>query len=150
MSLRKAALHPLLFRELYSDPMVLKVSRSLIKEQEYWDANPEHLYEDLLVYSDFELHSLCSRFKATKIHALKSNEWMESAKVKVLAHELAEAKQRGDRCLVFSQFTMCMDILENCLQTLNHVGCSSEFIVPNSVLLTFEIRDIFVWMVPPK
>lgn len=48
---------------------------------------------------------------------LKNDEWMESGKVTKLTSLLRTYKENGDRVLVFSQFTMVMDILEAVMET---------------------------------
>ncbi|KAI9219352.1 SNF2 family N-terminal domain-containing protein [Blastocladiella britannica] len=121
MDLRKAALHPLLFRRHYPDAMVRSTMvKALQTEEIYWDVPPERLEEELLTYSDFDLHGLCHRVSRLHKHLLTEEHWMASAKVAKLVEVLAACKERGDRCLVFSQFTMVLDILEAVMETVGH------------------------------
>ncbi|KAJ3359502.1 hypothetical protein GGF32_009229 [Allomyces javanicus] len=121
MDLRKAAAHPLLFRRRFDDATVKTMARNLMKEEPYWDANVQYVTEDLLICSDFELEGMCRKYpKSLGKFALKSEEWMQSAKFVQLKEVLREGKEKGDRCLVFSQFTMCLDILEAFLTTLGY------------------------------
>lgn len=46
------------------------------------------------------------------------NEWMSSGKVEALQRLLPEMKARGDRILLFSQFTQVLEILEVVLDTM--------------------------------
>jgi len=70
--------------------------------------------------NDLELNRLCDNFpKTLSKYALKQEEWMESGKVEVLKKLLLEMKSKGDRVLLFSQFTQVLDILELVLSTLD-------------------------------
>lgn len=119
MKLRQAAIHPLLRRQHYTDAILRKMSKACLKEDKWSLSNPDIIYEELLPYNDFECHHMCidnpsslGKFK------LKNEEWMDSGKVDELRALLRRFIENGDRTLVFSQFTMVMDILENVLQTL--------------------------------
>ncbi|KNE65251.1 hypothetical protein AMAG_10896 [Allomyces macrogynus ATCC 38327] len=121
MDLRKAAAHPLLFRRRFDDATVKTMARHLMKEEPYWDANVQYVTEDLLICSDFELEGMCRKYpKSLGKFALQNEEWMQSAKFVQLKEMLREGKANGDRCLIFSQFTMCLDILEAFLTTLGY------------------------------
>ncbi|KAK9468573.1 SNF2 family N-terminal domain-containing protein [Lipomyces arxii] len=119
MRLRKAALHPLLFRRYYNDGILRKMAKDIMREERYYDANQQLIYEDMEVMSDFELNSLCLKFRSINQYRLKEEEWMDSGKVAKLREMLVEMKARGDRILIFSQFTQVLDILESVLSTLN-------------------------------
>jgi SWI/SNF-related matrix-associated actin-dependent regulator 1 of chromatin subfamily A len=49
--------------------------------------------------------------------SLQNEEWMDSGKVTKMTSLLKAYKENGDRVLVFSQFTMVMDILEAVMET---------------------------------
>jgi SWI/SNF-related matrix-associated actin-dependent regulator 1 of chromatin subfamily A len=57
--LRKAADHPLLFRKIYNNDLLKKMTKDIRRDVKYWDTNEEYVYEDMTVMSDFELHKLC-------------------------------------------------------------------------------------------
>lgn len=67
IQLRKAADHPLLFRHIYNDATIRKMSKAIMKEERYWDANEEYIYEDMSVMTDFELNNLCKEHKVRRI-----------------------------------------------------------------------------------
>ena len=67
---------------------------------------------------DFTLHELCLEHSYISRFALNKEEWMEAAKIDVLKRLLPEMKARGDRVLLFSFFTMMLDILEKVLDSL--------------------------------
>ncbi|KND02642.1 uncharacterized protein SPPG_01730 [Spizellomyces punctatus DAOM BR117] len=118
MQLRKAADHPLLFRRHYTDTKLWTMSREIMKEVEYMDADRNYIYEDMQIMSDFELHQLCMKNKSIYKHRLQSKHWMDAGKVKRLEVMLLEMREKGDRILVFSQFVMMLDILEAVLDSM--------------------------------
>jgi SWI/SNF-related matrix-associated actin-dependent regulator 1 of chromatin subfamily A len=120
MQLRKAAIHPLLFRENYPNEKLRKMSKEIMKEEAYRNNDANYIYEDMEVMNDLELSRLCTNFpKTIGKYALNNDEWMESGKIDALRKLLVDMKQNGDRVLVFSQFTQVLDILELVLTTLD-------------------------------
>ena len=119
MALRLASINPLLFRRLYDDDLLTEMSKAIVKEEQYQDSRIDFVYEDMAVMSDMELHRLCEANPGTMSrYVLQNDEWMDSGKVTKLASLLKLYKKNGDRVLVFSQFTMVMDILEYVMETL--------------------------------
>ncbi|KAL8929602.1 MAG: hypothetical protein Q9172_000398 [Xanthocarpia lactea] len=119
MDLRKASIHPLLFRRVYDDNVLKKMARDCLKEEEFHDRQYDLCLEDMSVMMDFELQRFCKRYPSTMSkYRLKNEEWMDSGKVSKLSELLKEFKKNGDRVLVFSQFVMVMDILEDVMETL--------------------------------
>ncbi|KAI9491570.1 SNF2 family N-terminal domain-containing protein [Zychaea mexicana] len=119
MELRKAADHPMLFRYIYDDGKLRKMAKAIMKEEKYWDANEEYIYEDMTVMSDFELNRLCKDHKSISKFALKKQEWMDSGKVEKLKELLPAMKAKEQKVLLFSQFTSLLDIIELVMDTLN-------------------------------
>jgi SWI/SNF-related matrix-associated actin-dependent regulator 1 of chromatin subfamily A len=120
MQLRKAAIHPLLFRTLYTDDKLRKMCKDLMKEDTYKNNCATALFEDMEIMNDYELSRLCRTWpKSLGKYALKNEEWMESGKVQVFKRLLLDFQKNGDRVLVFSQFTQVMDLLEQALTTLD-------------------------------
>ncbi|KAI9265925.1 SNF2 family N-terminal domain-containing protein [Sporodiniella umbellata] len=117
--LRKAADHPLLFRHLYTDDLLKKMTKDIMRDVKYWDSNEDYVYEDMTIMSDFELNRLCKNNKTIKKYELKNKEWMDSGKIKVLEEVLPERIAKGEKVLIFSQFTSMLDILEMVMGTLN-------------------------------
>lgn len=119
MKLRQAAIHPLLARRHYTDETLQKMSKACLKEEKWSYSDPKIILEELLPYNDFECHRMCvdnpsslGKFK------LKNDEWMDSGKIEEMKKLLTRFIANGDRTLIFSQFTMVMDILEHVLETL--------------------------------
>ncbi|KAL8874609.1 MAG: hypothetical protein Q9174_000072 [Haloplaca sp. 1 TL-2023] len=120
MALRKASIHPLLFRRKYNDVTLKQMARDCLKEEEFKNSEFALCLEDMSVMMDFELQRFCHRYPSTMLkYRLRNEEWMDSGKVNKLAELLAKYKGNGDRVLVFSQFVMVMDILEDVMETLN-------------------------------
>lgn len=121
MALRKASIHPLLFRHIYNDDKISKMSKAIISEPEYYEnGNIEYIREDMSYMTDFELHKLCCKFPSLNKFKLQSEEWMNSGKVdklKSVLHDIVDKKH--EKALVFSLFTQVLDILEFVLSTLN-------------------------------
>ncbi|KAK5009513.1 hypothetical protein LTR28_000659 [Elasticomyces elasticus] len=120
MALRKAAIHPLLFRRFYTDAKLRKMAKTLRAHEEYGQ-NPEEkivAYLDREVKSDFELHHFCAQRPYMSRFLLQHEPWMDSGKVAALRRLLATYAAAGDRTLIFSQFTSVMNILEAVLESL--------------------------------
>jgi SWI/SNF-related matrix-associated actin-dependent regulator 1 of chromatin subfamily A len=120
MRLRQAAIHPFLFRELYDDDQLKLIHKTCMKGKWKHTSDPDIVMEELQNYSDYDFHDFISKHpRELGKFALKNEEWMNSGKVAKLSEILAEYKARGDRALIFSQFTKVMDILQLVLDTLN-------------------------------
>ncbi|BGP41041.1 DNA-dependent ATPase fun30 [Rhodotorula kratochvilovae] len=116
--LRKASNHPMLFRRLYDEKILKQMARDCLKEEEFLDRNKDLIFEDMEVMTDFELHRFCLTYKQLNKYALKNDEWMSAGKIAKLLELLPAMKERGDRVLIFSQFTQVLDILEVVLDTM--------------------------------
>ncbi|KAI9842041.1 MAG: hypothetical protein M1837_007537 [Sclerophora amabilis] len=119
MQLRKAAIHPLLFRHHFDDDKIRKIAKACLKEPELSDRNADIILEEIELYSDFELHEFCAKYPNTMgKYNIDEKMCMESGKAQKLVELLLEFRRNGDRVLVFSQFTMVLDILEAILQQI--------------------------------
>ncbi|CAI4054540.1 DNA-dependent ATPase FUN30 SKDI_01G0530 [Saccharomyces kudriavzevii IFO 1802] len=123
MALRKASLHPLLFRNIYDDKMIGKMSDAILDEPAYAEnGNREYIKEDMSYMTDFELHKLCCNFpKTLSKYQLHNDEWMRSGKIDALKKLLKTIiVDKQEKVLIFSLFTQVLDILEMVLSTLNY------------------------------
>ncbi|KAF2442090.1 hypothetical protein P171DRAFT_416996 [Karstenula rhodostoma CBS 690.94] len=142
MRLRQAAIHPLLFRERFTDDILRKMSKVLPKEDIFRESVPEYIYQDLEPYRDFEAQKLCLQYPRTiGKFALKNGEWMDSGKVQKLIELLRAFKKNGDRALVFSQFTSVMDILEWALDAEDIGYCRIDGSTP--ITERQQLLDVF-------
>lgn len=123
MSLRKASIHPLLFRHIYDDAKIDKMCDAILDEPAYAEnGNKEYIREDMSFMTDFELHRLCCNFPNTLgDYQLKNDEWMNSGKVDALKKLLDDIiNKKREKVLIFTLFTQVLDILEKVLSTLNY------------------------------
>ena len=117
MQLRKMSCHPLLHRHCYNDTKIASLSRELTREEPYWDSDVNSIYEDLSFMSDFQIHSLCAGFKklSTK-YGLQRSMIEDSGKVSYLLKTLLpRIREKKGKVLIFSQFTLMLDVLEEVL-----------------------------------
>lgn len=116
MSLRKASLHPLLFRKIYDEKKLKIMSKAIMEEPEYVEANQEFIYEDMCVMSDYELNNLCKKFPHTlSKYVLDKKHWFESGKVTKALEIVNSVMEKKNKVLIFSLFTQMLDILETAL-----------------------------------
>ncbi|XP_074130644.1 SWI/SNF-related matrix-associated actin-dependent regulator of chromatin subfamily A containing DEAD/H box 1 isoform X2 [Sminthopsis crassicaudata] len=120
MQLRKMANHPLLHRQYYTAEKLKIMSQLMLKEPTHCEANPDLIFEDMEVMTDFELHLLCKQYAHINDFMLDMDLILDSGKFKKLECILSELKEKGDRVVLFSQFTMMLDILEVLLKHHQH------------------------------
>lgn len=112
VELRKIANHPLLRRERFSNDKLLKMARILKRSPSFCESNEKYLYEDLEVMTDFELNRFCNEHKCVSKFKFDDSVIAESGKFKKLDELLPKFKDEGKRVLLFTQFTMVLDIIE--------------------------------------
>ncbi|XP_056013599.1 SWI/SNF-related matrix-associated actin-dependent regulator of chromatin subfamily A containing DEAD/H box 1-like isoform X2 [Ostrea edulis] len=119
MQLRKASNHPLLLRNHYTDDIVRKMAKQLTKEPSHRErgALTEFIYEDMAMLNDYDIMKLCDQYKKyLGSYKLDNDVITESGKFQELEKLMQSHKSQGDRILLFSQFTMMMDIMEDFLK----------------------------------
>lgn len=112
MQLRKMANHPLLHRQYYTSEKLRQMAKLMLKEPSHRDANPDLIFEDMQAMTDFELHHLCYEFTSISGFALEKDMLLDSGKFQTLERILTQLKEKGDRVVLFSQFTMMLDVIE--------------------------------------
>uniref|UniRef100_A0A672KTH3 DNA helicase n=1 Tax=Sinocyclocheilus grahami TaxID=75366 RepID=A0A672KTH3_SINGR len=120
MQLRKMANHPLLHRQYYTSDKLAAMSKAMLKEPTHFDADPALIQEDMEVMSDFELHNLCKQYSSISSFQLEKELLLDTGKFALLTKILTMLKEKGDRVVLFSQFTMMLDIVEILLKHLDH------------------------------
>ncbi|KAI4897749.1 hypothetical protein NFI96_033833, partial [Prochilodus magdalenae] len=120
MQLRKMANHPLLHRQYYTSKRLSAMSQLMLKEPSHRESDPALIKEDMAVMSDFELHRLCQQYSALYEYQLDIDVLLDSGKLHLLTQLLTDLKEQGDRVVLFSQFTMMLDILEVLLKHYKH------------------------------
>ncbi|XP_042909421.1 SWI/SNF-related matrix-associated actin-dependent regulator of chromatin subfamily A containing DEAD/H box 1 homolog isoform X2 [Parasteatoda tepidariorum] len=112
MQLRRAANHPLLLRHFYNNDKLVSMSKDILKEPTHTQADPNLVFEDMTLMSDFELHKTCKNFKSLHKYILPDELVLTSGKFQVLDELIPSMLEEDHRILLFSQFTMVLDIVE--------------------------------------
>ncbi|XP_003424919.1 SWI/SNF-related matrix-associated actin-dependent regulator of chromatin subfamily A containing DEAD/H box 1 homolog isoform X2 [Nasonia vitripennis] len=120
MKLRKLANHPLLVQDYYKEEKLRSMSKRLIGESGWKQKNSQYTYEDLLWMSDYKIYQLSRTYKSCAGFGLPQDLILKSGKFKKLDELLPQLKNDGHRVLIFSQFTMILDILEEYLTIRGH------------------------------
>lgn len=119
IQLRKAALHPLLFRRHFTDEIIAKMAKILMKYVPQSELNqPEmvHLIGELKNSSDFELHLWCRDYpQYLKEFDIPEAEELNSGKVVKLLSLIRQYRKNGDRALVFTKFARIIELLQEVL-----------------------------------
>ncbi|KAE9411430.1 hypothetical protein BT96DRAFT_12158 [Gymnopus androsaceus JB14] len=114
MDLRKAALHPMLFRSRFTDDILSSITKQLLKEPDFKKRGAlfDIVKEDMSVMTDAELQHFCGTYKSIRKYEQPSDCFLDSGKIQTLL-ALLEGYQKEDRkILIFSQFTQVLDILQ--------------------------------------
>ncbi|XP_013098392.1 SWI/SNF-related matrix-associated actin-dependent regulator of chromatin subfamily A containing DEAD/H box 1 homolog [Stomoxys calcitrans] len=119
MEMRKLANHPLLGRYYFSDDKLREFSKRLATVATYKKTNPQYIFEEMAVMSDFQVWQLCNKHELFDV-TIPDRLICESGKFKYLDTLLPKLKQEGHRVLIFSQFTMMLDIVERYLDIRKH------------------------------
>lgn len=123
MQLRKMANHPLLLRNHFTNEKLHIMSKLIAKEPSHIErgALPNLIFEDMTVMHDFEIMNLCDHYK-NYIGKFQLDKSMigQSGKFIKLKELLQDQREKGEKVLIFSQFTMIMDIMEKFLKQLNY------------------------------
>ncbi|XP_063773429.1 SWI/SNF-related matrix-associated actin-dependent regulator of chromatin subfamily A containing DEAD/H box 1 [Pseudophryne corroboree] len=155
MHLRKMANHPLLHRHYYNADKLRSMSKLMLKEPTHCEANPDLIFEDMEVMTDFELHRLCSEFSSLSQFKLEKELMLDSGKFEMLEQMLSDIKKKGERVVLFSQFTMMLDILEVFLKHHQHryVRLDGKTQISDRIHLIDEFNsnmDIFIFLLSTK
>lgn len=131
MDLRKAASHPLLFRRLYNSTKVKAIAKACLNTPKWCDSRLDYVIEDLEVshtipdkltpqiMSDAEIHAFVSEHEELEQFALDPENFLEGGKMQALQAHMARCKAEGKRMLLFSQFTMILNIIQVALDHLD-------------------------------
>lgn len=118
IQLRKAAIHPQLFRRFFTDEKCEKMAKVLMRSVDQdilRQPDLTHLTNELKNESDFQLHLWCRDYPCVRSFDCPEDTWLKSGKVQKLLELIGVYQRDGDRVLVFSRFAMVLSILEECL-----------------------------------
>lgn len=147
MQLRKAALHPLLFRRHFTDEKVEAMAKILmdrIPQSELHQPDIKHLVKELKNASDFELHLWCRDYPPLlKQFDIPASAELDSGKVKKLLELIRRYEKNGDRVLVFSKFSRLIELLQEVLamQGIDHRILTGNTNVSERQTLIDEFND---------
>ncbi|KAL8206812.1 UNVERIFIED_CONTAM: SWI/SNF- matrix-associated actin-dependent regulator of chromatin subfamily A containing DEAD/H box 1 [Gekko kuhli] len=155
MQLRKMANHPLLHRQYYTPEKLKVMSKLMLKEPTHCEANPDLIFEDMSVMTDYELHLLCKQYANISDFKLEIDLILDSGKFRILGSMLSNFKEQGDRVVLFSQFTMMLDILEVFLkqQHIRYLRLDGKTQISDRIHLIDEFNSdmgIFVFLLSTK
>ncbi|XP_072898553.1 SWI/SNF-related matrix-associated actin-dependent regulator of chromatin subfamily A containing DEAD/H box 1-like isoform X1 [Hemitrygon akajei] len=155
MQLRKMANHPLLHRQYYTTEKLKKMAKLMKKEPTHRDANPDFIFQDMEVMTDFELHRLCQEYSSIRSFQLETDLLLDSGKFQRLENILSELKEEGSRVVLFSQFTMMLDIIEVFLKHHKHryLRLDGKTQISDRIHLIDQFNtdmDIFVFLLSTK
>ncbi|RKF55354.1 ATP-dependent helicase fft2 [Golovinomyces cichoracearum] len=158
MQLRKAAIHPLLFRRHFSNEKIEKMADILRKKEPTnfpSHLKREHLISEMRAGSDFWLHQWCRTYPCIAKYDIHDLAWMDSGKVESMMNLIKRYKENGDRVLVFSQFSLVLDIIEAVLNTsrvdFTRIDGSTKIDERQSLIDTFrDDESITVFLLTTK
>ncbi|XP_062431003.1 SWI/SNF-related matrix-associated actin-dependent regulator of chromatin subfamily A containing DEAD/H box 1 [Rhea pennata] len=155
MQLRKMANHPLLHRQYYTNDKLRTMSRRMLKEPTHHNADPDLIFEDMTVMTDFELHLLCEQYSHVSDFKLDMDQILDSGKFRTLERILSDLKEKGDRVVLFSQFTMMLDILEVLLKhrQFRYIRMDGKTQISERIHLIDQFNtdtDIFIFLLSTK
>ncbi|KAL3272354.1 hypothetical protein HHI36_013833 [Cryptolaemus montrouzieri] len=153
--LRKLSNHPLLLRYHYDEEQIQEISRLLAKDPGYKDTKEEYIVDDLLYMSDFDIHVLSKRFACLRDYELPDNLLLVSGKFLFLDKLLTELKHGGHRVLIFSQYVIMLNILEEYMRLRKHrflrLDGSTAVNLRQDLINEFnENKDIYVFLLSTK
>ncbi|KAM6132714.1 SWI/SNF-related matrix-associated actin-dependent regulator of chromatin subfamily A containing DEAD/H box 1-like [Pterocles gutturalis] len=155
MQLRKMANHPLLHSQYYATDKLRTMSKLMLKDSTHRDADCDLIFEDMTVMSDFELHLLSKQYCHISDFKLDMDQILDSGKFRALECILSDLEEKGDIVVLFSQFTMMLDILEVVLRHWNHryIRLDGKTQISDRINLIDEFNtdmDIFVFLLSTK
>ncbi|KAH8412502.1 hypothetical protein KR009_002712 [Drosophila setifemur] len=154
MEMRRIANHPLLMRHYFTDENLRGFSKRLARASSYKKTNEQYIFEELAVMSDFQVFQMCNKHELFDVK-IPDNFICDSGKFEYLDSLLPKLKEEGHRVLLFSQFTMMLDIVEHYLRIRKHGFCrldGSTAVKERQDLITdFNVDDnIFVFLLSTK
>uniref|UniRef100_A0A1B0BLR0 SWI/SNF-related matrix-associated actin-dependent regulator of chromatin subfamily A containing DEAD/H box 1 homolog n=1 Tax=Glossina palpalis gambiensis TaxID=67801 RepID=A0A1B0BLR0_9MUSC len=122
VEMRKLANHPLLARYFFDDAKLREFSKRLATVPTYKKSNPQYIFEEMAVMSDFQVWQLCHKHELLDVK-IPEDLICDSGKFQFLDSLLPKLKAEGHRVLIFSQFTMMLDVVEKYLDIRKHGYC---------------------------
>ncbi|XP_072394473.1 SWI/SNF-related matrix-associated actin-dependent regulator of chromatin subfamily A containing DEAD/H box 1 homolog [Diabrotica undecimpunctata] len=118
--LRKLSNHPLLMRFHYDQGKLEEIANLLALDPGYKDTVVQYIVEDLMFMSDFEIHTLAKEFECLTPFLLPDHLMLTSGKFLQLDKMLVELKENNHRVLIFSQYVIMLNIVQEYLRIRNY------------------------------
>ncbi|CAG9561675.1 unnamed protein product [Danaus chrysippus] len=154
MDMRKLANHPLLLRYHYDQHTTRKMAARLARDPDYKEKNEQYLFEDLMCMSDFQIHQLTQQYSCIRQYAVPDSLIEDSGKFQKLDSMLPQLQAEGHRVLIFSQFTMMLDVIEPYLRMRNYrylrLDGSTAVNERQDLIDQYNSEDIFVFLLSTK
>ncbi|KAI4457082.1 snf2/rad54 helicase family [Holotrichia oblita] len=153
--LRKLSNHPLLLRYHYQYEDLPDIAKRLAADPGYKDTVEQYIIDDLACMSDFEIHTMTKQFKCLQDLGLPDNLITTSGKFLFLDKKLKELKDEGHRVLIFSQYVIMLDVMEEYLQIRQHtylrLDGSTPVTIRQQLIDEFtEDPNIFIFLLSTK
>ncbi|KAJ8959068.1 hypothetical protein NQ318_022324 [Aromia moschata] len=118
--LRKLSNHPLLMRYHYGMDKLQEIARLLAADPGYKDTVVQYIIDDLTWMSDFEIHTLAKDFRCLSHFILPDSMMLASGKFQYLDKMLPEIMEGGHRVLIFSQYVIMLNVMEEYMRIRNY------------------------------
>lgn len=118
--LRKLSNHPLLMRFYYDYNKLEEIAKLLAADPGYKDTVVQYIIDDLTWMSDFEIHTLSREYSCLSGFSLPDDLMLSSGKFQQLDKMLDELKENQHRVLIFSQYVIMLNIVEEYLRIRNY------------------------------
>lgn len=70
MEMRKIANHPLLHRNYFTDEKIRSFAKKLAFTDSYKKTNPQYIFEELAIMSDFQVYQICQKHVSFEVYLL--------------------------------------------------------------------------------
>ena len=92
----------------------------ILKKSSHRDSIEEYIVEDFMVMSDYEIHQTCILYKFLREYQLSQDLICSSSKFEKFDEVLPGMKKNGDRVLIFSQFVVALNIIQDYMKIRGH------------------------------
>ncbi|XP_044729934.1 SWI/SNF-related matrix-associated actin-dependent regulator of chromatin subfamily A containing DEAD/H box 1 homolog isoform X2 [Chrysoperla carnea] len=155
MDMRKLSNHPLLLRYHYEHKTLAMMASRLASDPLYKETNQAYIIEDLTFMSDYQIHKLTQEYKSISSYKLPPEKIIASGKFEKLDEMLPQLESDGHRVLIFSQFVIMLDVLEEYLNIrqikyLRLDGNTPVVIRQQLIDQYIEDKSIFVFLLTTK
>ena len=153
--MRRCANHALLVRSAYTDDQIKAIAPILTSRGAFGDSATVAKAEEALgAMSDHEILLFCREYSLTD-QVLPPNAFLWSSKCEYLHKKLPELKNGGHRVLIFSQWKIILDIVEELMEMLgfSYLKMDGDTAVPERQEMVQEFnssKSIFAFLLTTR